>query len=103
MCELIRANSYSAMHESASFHLLGSHQGQEVPSHQSHQETPEHTNKQHGHVTRAAERAALLSLHCKKTPIWMQNAPRRHKVFQFKSLHLTQSDSQNRSLQRKAK
>ncbi len=40
------------MHLSRSFHLLGSHQGQEVPSLQSHQETPEHTKKQDSHVTR---------------------------------------------------
>lgn len=37
---------------STSFHLLGSHQGREVPSLQSHQETPEHTKKQHSYVTK---------------------------------------------------
>lgn len=39
------AKSEQKVHVSISFHLLGYHQAQEVPSLQNHQETPEHTNR----------------------------------------------------------
>lgn len=49
----------SKVYKSTSFHLLGSHHGQEVPSLQSHQETPEHTDKQGSYVTRGELRLYL--------------------------------------------
>lgn len=52
------------VHLATSFHLLGSHQGREVPSLQSHQETPEHTKRQDSHVTRGGNQRLLCHMVC---------------------------------------
>lgn len=71
------ANEDKPVWRSTFFNLLGFHQGQEVPSLQSHQETPEHTNKQGDHVIRGGTKWQYC-VHTVKMVIWTLDVLRYH-------------------------